>query len=263
MARQIWGLWRFIQHTGPGAGTSPELTGADDTGRSTLTAGLPVGEQLPFFLEPTRPPSWSQWTDEGWENTVGLQLRLQLDCHRDGWEPWSLPCEIQIVGGTGNMTLPPGALAQDELASTQRAELQAAQRLREREQATQVGLTYDDMPDEQAGSVVQVANNSHRPIFDVAVKFAIVKGAPNLLAAGRVGQMSSRGSAGMTLEVSAARPGHKLDSIRAGCEGGFVFSFLKAHMPEGAAIARFTDDDDRHWQLDQDHHLERLNDRDW
>jgi hypothetical protein len=24
-------------------------------------------------------------------------LRLQLECSREGWEPWSLPCEINGV----------------------------------------------------------------------------------------------------------------------------------------------------------------------
>lgn len=151
VARQIWGLWRFIPHTGPGAGTIPGFPGADDTGRTTPTAGLPVGEQLPFFLEPNRPPTWSQWTAESWEQAVGSKLRLQLDSRRSDWEPWSLPCEIQVKDGVGQVALPPENLEQRQLASAQRKALETAERLRGREQAEGIDVTWDDTPGHQAG----------------------------------------------------------------------------------------------------------------
>lgn len=52
-AEQIWGPYRFIPGTGPGANSVRGIPGADPTGRTTPASGLPVGEELPFFLEPT------------------------------------------------------------------------------------------------------------------------------------------------------------------------------------------------------------------
>jgi hypothetical protein len=60
VAAQIWGPYRFIPGTGPGADPVRSVPGADPTGCATPTSGLPVGEELPFYLEPTQPPSWSQ-----------------------------------------------------------------------------------------------------------------------------------------------------------------------------------------------------------
>jgi hypothetical protein len=99
VAAQVWGRYRFIPGTGPGAGSVTGITGADPAGRTTVTAGLPVGEELPFDLEPTNPPRWSGWNRSGWQQAVGPMLRLRLECHRDGWEPWSLPCEMKIEDG--------------------------------------------------------------------------------------------------------------------------------------------------------------------
>jgi hypothetical protein len=84
VAAQIWGPYRFIPGTGPGASPSGPIRGADATGRATPTGGLPVGESLPFFLEPTMPPSWSQQPVENWRRERGTVLRLQLDCVREG-----------------------------------------------------------------------------------------------------------------------------------------------------------------------------------
>ncbi len=57
VAAQIWGPYRFIPGTGPGADHVGGIPGADPTGRTTPTGGMPAGEELPFFLEPTFPPS--------------------------------------------------------------------------------------------------------------------------------------------------------------------------------------------------------------
>lgn len=54
--KQIWGPYRFTPGTGPGADPVRGIPGADRDGHSTPTGGMPVGETLPFFLEPvTRP----------------------------------------------------------------------------------------------------------------------------------------------------------------------------------------------------------------
>ena len=87
VAAQIWGAWRFPAGSGPGADPAKGIPGADPTGRTTPTRGLPVGEQLPFFLEPNHPPKWSNWSMHDWQRQVGTQLRLKLTCRRDGQDP--------------------------------------------------------------------------------------------------------------------------------------------------------------------------------
>ena len=63
----------------------------------TATRGMPVGESLPFFLIPTTPPRWSAQPLENWRKERGTVVRLQLECFRDGWDPWSLPCEVDTT----------------------------------------------------------------------------------------------------------------------------------------------------------------------
>jgi hypothetical protein len=107
VAAQIWGPYRFIPGTGPGADSIRGIPGADPTGRTTPTGGLPVGEELPFFLEPTFPPPWSQQPQDNWLKERGPVVRLRLECHRDGWDPWTLTCEIDTSGdGPGTVEIP-------------------------------------------------------------------------------------------------------------------------------------------------------------
>lgn len=106
VAAQIWGRWRFIPHTGPGAGTLLGGPGADSTGRTSPTSGMPVGEELPFFLEPTSSPQWSQQPLDAWQQEMKPYLRLRLECHRDGQRPWILPCEMVLTDGVGFVEVP-------------------------------------------------------------------------------------------------------------------------------------------------------------
>jgi hypothetical protein len=95
VAAHIWGPKRFTPGTGPGADPARGVPGADATGRTTPTAGLPVGESLPFFLEPTRPPGWATGrTSEGWWRDRGTVLRLIFLCRKNGAEPWTLVGEV-------------------------------------------------------------------------------------------------------------------------------------------------------------------------
>jgi hypothetical protein len=98
IAEQIWGPYRFVPGTGPGADSVRGIPGADATGRTTPTRGLPVGEELPFFLEPTWPPPWSRQPQPDWLREYGTLLRLRLECRREGWDPWTLTCEIDTAG---------------------------------------------------------------------------------------------------------------------------------------------------------------------
>jgi type II secretory pathway pseudopilin PulG len=98
VAAQIWGPYRFTPGTGPGADSVRGIPGADPTGRTTPTAGMPVGEELPFSLEPMHPPTWSQQPYENWRRERGTVVRLRLECRRQGWDPWVLTCEVDPDG---------------------------------------------------------------------------------------------------------------------------------------------------------------------
>jgi len=106
VAAQIWGPYRFIPGSGPGASPGSDVGAADATGRVTPTHGMPVGESLAFALEPTRPPHWSQQPVENWRRERGTFVRLQLDCVREGWSPWSLAGEVDTAAGAANIVLP-------------------------------------------------------------------------------------------------------------------------------------------------------------
>jgi hypothetical protein len=95
---QVWGGYRFVPGTGPGADAVRGVPGADPTGRVTPTGGMPVGESLVFALEPTNPPRWSEWSGKDWRQQVGDVLRLQLEAQREGHDPWVLVCEVPSDG---------------------------------------------------------------------------------------------------------------------------------------------------------------------
>ena len=89
---QIWGPYRF------GPGTGPDEAQADVTGRVTdYAAELPVGEELRYFLERTRPPFWAtSMTQESWNQQRGPVIRLLLEPRRNDYGEWRLPCEIDL-----------------------------------------------------------------------------------------------------------------------------------------------------------------------
>jgi hypothetical protein len=92
---QIWGPWRFS------AGTGPDEARPDRAGR-VIEYGerLPVGEELPFLLDPTMRPPWAtSTTPEGWAQERGTVLRLAIDARHAEHGSWTLPCEIDTVGG--------------------------------------------------------------------------------------------------------------------------------------------------------------------
>jgi hypothetical protein len=107
VAEQIWGRYRFTPGVGPSADRVRGIPGADPTGRTCPTTGLPVGEELPFQLEPNQPPPWSQQSLDAWQEQMGPWLRLLLDCRQDGRPPWVLPCEIEIEASVGVTEVPP------------------------------------------------------------------------------------------------------------------------------------------------------------
>lgn len=88
----IWGPYMFTP------GTGPDEARADRTGRVTAyEAVLPVGEELPFQLDPTRPGSWmTGMSQEDWQRQRGTIMRIAIDAMHSQHGTWTLPCEIDL-----------------------------------------------------------------------------------------------------------------------------------------------------------------------
>jgi hypothetical protein len=89
VAAQVWGPLRFV----------PGSDGADRNGRKVAPFTLAVGRGRPFALERTRSPLWwegndreARWRDK-WLN---LPMRLVLTCHREGFDLWTVPYEVDV-----------------------------------------------------------------------------------------------------------------------------------------------------------------------
>jgi hypothetical protein len=93
--QQIWGPYRFTP------GTGPDQARADRTGRETVySAALPIGEGLPYQLEPNPAPPWSTGTTPAeWQKQQGTVLRLALLAEHAYLGSWRLACEIDVVDG--------------------------------------------------------------------------------------------------------------------------------------------------------------------
>lgn len=88
----VWGPYRFR----PGIG--PDGARADDDGRVTAySSELPIGEELPYLLERTRPPAWAaHMTQEQWNGQRGPVIRIVLEAWHSDHGKWVLPCEIDL-----------------------------------------------------------------------------------------------------------------------------------------------------------------------
>lgn len=89
----IWGPYRFRPSTGP------DEARADGTGRETVyDAELPIGEELPFVLEPTMPGHWmSGMSQSDWLQQRGTVIRLAFTAEHHKHGTWYLPCEIDTA----------------------------------------------------------------------------------------------------------------------------------------------------------------------
>lgn len=88
---QVWGPYRFQP------GTGPDEALADADGRITAyEAQLPIGEELPYLLERTRPPTWASLTQEQWNESRGPVIRIALEAWHTDHGRWNLPCEIDL-----------------------------------------------------------------------------------------------------------------------------------------------------------------------
>jgi hypothetical protein len=106
--RQVWGPYRLQPQVGP------DEARADITGRETVyDRPIPVGEGLPFPLEPTTPPPYATaTTHDRWQRERGTVIRLTLDASKEV-RVWKLPCEIDVAevhNGPVRVTVPePGS----------------------------------------------------------------------------------------------------------------------------------------------------------
>ncbi|MFE9601607.1 hypothetical protein [Streptomyces hokutonensis] len=89
VAAQVWGPLRFV----------PGSVGADRNGHTVVPFALAVGRGRPFALERTRSPLWWDGNDreERWRDKwLNLPMRLVLTCRREGFEPWTVPYEVDV-----------------------------------------------------------------------------------------------------------------------------------------------------------------------
>jgi hypothetical protein len=98
IAEVVWGPYRFYPST-------------DAAGRVASGEGMQVGEGLSFSLGPTFPPSWSSMEPEAWRVQVGTWLLLRLEARREGWEPWTLTCEIDLAAEPNTVEVPGGPIS--------------------------------------------------------------------------------------------------------------------------------------------------------
>jgi hypothetical protein len=95
IAEMVWGPYRFI-------------SGTDDVRHVASDEGMQVGEELSFTLYRTSPPSWSLLESQpgAWQLLAGTLLRLRLEAHREGWEPWTLDREVNSEGEQVTIEVP-------------------------------------------------------------------------------------------------------------------------------------------------------------
>lgn len=97
----VWGPYRFTPGTGPGEAR------ADGTGRVTVyDDDLPMGEELPFQLEPTNPAWISSMSVDDWQRQQGTIVRLAFTAEHNEHGTWYLPCEIDMANLPVTVSVP-------------------------------------------------------------------------------------------------------------------------------------------------------------
>jgi hypothetical protein len=91
--QHVWSRYRFTPHSGP------DGVQADAMGRGTLySSTLPLGEELPYELEPTLPGRWmTGMTQEDWLRQRGTVVRLALTATHSEHGTWYLPAELDTA----------------------------------------------------------------------------------------------------------------------------------------------------------------------
>ena len=114
-----------------------------------------------------------------------------------------------------------------------------------------------------AGSVLAVRNESRRRIVNITCRVEPSDGAGLTLPTEQVGALGPSPSTSQRALFTGLTIAEAVPLMRPKAWSGFLARFdLEAH-PETRLATRFTDDAGLHWQIDQDLHLERLDNRDW
>lgn len=89
LAAQLWGPYKFLRRA----------NGVESDGKTVGPFALAVGKGRTFTLTRTDAPPWWRGNDAEarWRvRWLGKPVRLVLTCRRDGFEPWVVPCEVEI-----------------------------------------------------------------------------------------------------------------------------------------------------------------------
>jgi hypothetical protein len=168
----------------------------------------------------------------------------------------------------------PAALAQLNMQRIQlrdqQRDAQQRQLILEREQVNHVNITreYSDaLPEDSTVTarvwMAVVTNGSERPIRDVKCRIQPVPG-EIFNCEPRVGELVPMASAQGGRVFRDLPSGGGVNLIRIGHTCGFSFDVAADEHPMAQVMTRFTDDAGLHWQLDQDLHLQKLDNRhDW
>jgi cell division protein FtsL len=117
--------------------------------------------------------------------------------------------------------------------------------------------------DTPAMSVLVVDNASRHRIMDAACRLEPSEGTGLTLAAEQVGQLTTGlQTDGRRATLNQPADGSMVPLIRPGSQYGFLLRFDLETHPGTRLAARFTDDAGLHWQIDQDLHLQPLDNRD-
>jgi len=90
---------RWLPRCGDRCGSCPAPTARTGTGITVVPFALAVGRGRPFALERTRSPLWWDGNDreERWRDKwLSMPMRLVLTCRREGFEPWTVPYEVDV-----------------------------------------------------------------------------------------------------------------------------------------------------------------------
>lgn len=217
------------------------------TATLTFAAGCILGGFIGFIWH--APGRASTWADaRGWATFVVVVLGLSVAAYELNLQ------RRQFAEEAKRNT------ARDDLLDRQRHELQVQERLREREQAERVDLTWSNSA---SGSYAELVNDSRRPLRDVACQFEPGQGRAPVHAerAGELKPYTRDGTTGWIPVKRGGVNGWRLPTVRGGGRAGFDVP-ARRDQNGGRLTVRFADDVGLLWQLDHDLHLVRLDSRD-
>jgi hypothetical protein len=88
VAEIVWGPYRL----------TPGVDGADQLGRTLEPFALRRGDGTRLSLSRSLPPAWSTGGTTEWRREwAGTPVRLVLICRRDGYQPWTVPLEVDVI----------------------------------------------------------------------------------------------------------------------------------------------------------------------